>query len=215
MNEEHISKAIRDQFKFKLANLSGKTLRVAIIPAYLQKIGIKTTDVEVVVNVTADDDGELKIERQKFVKLEGISYSSPELLVNKGYPVDVVLADETVLIREDRDGKEEVVMSASDPSVRIEDFLNYIKTNPTPLKGMTIIASDKMAFETSMKVAKLNPFGREKEEQIDLGRFFNKFQNQDDRIDVSFTGSELELSDDLLWTVNVPAGVTMDFSLYF
>lgn len=130
--------------------------------------------------------------------------------MNKGYPVDVVLADETVAF----DGKN-LVMSASDPSVRIEDFLNYIKTNPTPLKGMTIIASDKMAFETSMKVAKLNPFGKEKEEQIDLGKFFNKFQNQDDRIDVSFTGSELELSDDLLWTVNVPAGVTMDFSLYF
>jgi len=121
-----------------------------------------------------------------------------------------VLADETVLI----DGKN-FVMSASDPSVKIEDFLNYIKTNPTPLKGLSIIASDKMAFETSMKVAKLNPFSREKEEQIDLGRFFNKFQNQDDRIDVSFAGSELELSDDLLWTVNVPAGVTMDFSLYF
>ena len=132
--------------------------------------------------------------------------------MNKGYPVDVVLADETVAFN---DPTRTLTMSASDPSVKIEDFLNYIKTNPTPLKGMTIIASDKMAFETSMKVAKLNPFGREKEEQIDLGRFFNKFQNQDDRIDVSFTGSELELSDDLLWTVNVPAGVTMDFSLYF
>lgn len=206
MNEEHISKAIRNQFKFKLANNTEKTVRVALIPAYLQKMNAITEDKDVVINV--GEDG--KVMKEKIAIVKGITYSSPELLVNKGYPVDVVLADETVVF-----DKGTLAMSASDPSVRIEDFLNYIKTNPTPLKGMTIIASDKMAFETSMKVAKLNPFGREKEEQIDLGRFFNKFQNQDDRIDVSFTGSELELSDDLLWTVNVPAGVTMDFSLYF
>lgn len=206
MNEEHISKAIRNQFKFKLANSTDKTVRVALIPAYLQKMNIITEEKEVVIG--EDGDGDLKTEKIAIVK--GVTYSSPELLVNKGYPVDVVLADETVVF-----DNRNFAMSASDPSVKIEDFLDYIKTNPTPLKGMTIIASDKMAFETSMKVAKLNPFGREKEEQIDLGRFFNKFQNQDDRIDVSFTGSELELSDDLLWTVNVPAGVTMDFSLYF
>lgn len=206
MNEEHISKAIRNQFKFKLENKSGKTVRVALIPAYLQKINAITEEKEVVVAVGSDRE----VETEKITIVKSITYSSPELLVNKGYPVDVVLADETVVFDD-----KNFVMSASDPSVRIEDFLNYIKTNPTPLKGMTIIASDKMAFETSMKVAKLNPFGREKEEQIDLGRFFNKFQNQDDRIDVSFTGSELEISDDLLWTVNVPAGVTMDFSLYF
>lgn len=208
MNEEHISKAIRNQFKFKLENTLERTIRVALIPAYLQKMNAITEEKEVVVEV--DGDGKAITEEIKIVK--GISYSSPELLVNKGYPVDVVLADETFVLD---DPTKTFIMSASDPSVRIEDFLNYIKTNPTPLKGMTIIASNKMAFETSMKVAKLNPFGREKEEQIDLGRFFNKFQNQDDRIDVSFTGSELELSDDLLWTVNVPAGVTMDFSLYF
>lgn len=209
MNEEHISKAIRNQFKFKLANGTGKTVRVALIPAYLQKMNAKVTELKVVVGAELNN-GELKLKFDEIVKLEAITYSSPELLVNKGYPVDVVLADETV----EFDGKT-FVMSASDPSVKIEDFLNYIKTNPTPLKGVSIIASDKMAFETSMKVAKLNPFGREKEEQIDLGRFFNKFQNQDDRIDISFTGSELEISDDLLWTVNVPAGVAMDFSLYF
>ncbi|NLB85738.1 MAG: hypothetical protein GX793_01620 [Bacteroidales bacterium] len=208
MNEEHISKAIRNQFKFKLENESGKTVRVALIPAYLQKMNVITEDKDVVISKEAN--GDLKTEKIAIVK--GITYSSPELLVNKGYPVDVVLADETVAFD---DPTKTLIMSASDPSVKIEDFLNYIKTNPTPLKGITIIASNKMAFETSMKVAKLNPFGREKEEQIDLGRFFNKFQNQDDRIDVSFTGSELELSDDLLWTVNVPAGVTMDFSLYF
>lgn len=208
MNEEHISKAIRNQFKFKLENGTGKTVRVALIPAYLQKMNVITEEKEVVIG--EDGNGDLKKENIKIIK--SVTYSSPALLVNKGYPVDVVLADETVAFD---DPDKTLVMSASDPSVKIEDFLNYIKTNPTPLKGMTIIASDKMAFETSMKVAKLNPFGREKEEQIDLGRFFNKFQNQDDRIDVSFTGSELELSDDLLWTVNVPAGVTMDFSLYF
>ena len=206
MNEEHISKAIRNQFKFKIVNDAGETVRVALIPAYLQKMNAVTEEKEVVVG--KDEDGNLITEKIAIPK--SLSYSSPELLVNKGYPVDVVLCDETFVTDEGT-----LVMSASDPSVRIEDFLNYIKTNPTPLKGMTIIASDKMAFETSMKVAKLNPFGREKEEQIDLGRFFNKFQNQDDRIDISFTGSELELSDDLLWTVNVPAGVTMDFSLYF
>jgi hypothetical protein len=206
MNEEHISKAIRNQFKFKLVNNTNKTVRVALIPAYLQKMNVITKNVEVVISV--DDDGKVITDEIKVIS--GVTYASPELLVNKGYPVDVVLADETFAYNEGT-----LTMSASDPSVRIEDFLNFIKTNPTPLKGMTIIASDKMAFETSMKVAKLNPFGREKEEQIDLGRFFNKFQNQDDRIDVSFTGSELELSDDLLWTVNVPNGVTMDFSLYF
>ena len=209
MNEEHISKAIRNQFKFKIVNDAGETVRVALIPAYLQKMNVTTEEKEVVVDV--DVDGKV-VKKEEVKIIKSITYSSPELLVNKGYPVDVVLADETVAFD---DPDKTLTMSASDPSVKIEDFLNYIKTNPTPLKGMTIIASDKMAFETSMKVAKLNPFGREKEEQIDLGRFFNKFQNQDDRIDISFTGSELELSDDLLWTVNVPAGVTMDFSLYF
>ncbi|MCK9256355.1 MAG: hypothetical protein M0P36_11290, partial [Bacteroidales bacterium] len=140
MNEEHISKAIRNQFKFKIENKTDKVRRVAIIPAYLQKMNAITETKEVVVAI--DSDG--KAETEEIAIVKGISYSSPELLVNKGYPVDVVLADETFAF----DGKD-FVMSASDPSVRIEDFLNYSKTNPTPLNGRTIIASDKMAFETS------------------------------------------------------------------
>lgn len=207
MNEEHISKAIRNQFKFKIENETSKVRRVAIIPAYLQKLNAKTSKLEVVTG--KDETGEFIT--KEIITLEGVTLSSPELLVNKGYPVDVVLADE----RFDLENNEALIMSASNPSIKIEDFLNFIKTNPTPLKNATIIASNKMAFETSMRVAKLNPFGREKEEEIDLGRFFNKFQNQDDRIDMSFSGSELELSDDLLWTIDVPAGVTMNISLYF
>src|SRR5690554_5254089 len=112
MNEEHISKAIRNQFKFKIENKTDKVRRVAIIPAYLQKLNALTSKLEVVTG--KDATGEFRT--KEIITLEGITYASPELLVNKGYPVDVVLADETFAFD---DPDKSFTMSASDPSLKI------------------------------------------------------------------------------------------------
>lgn len=75
MNEEHISKAIRNQFKFKIENETDKVRRVAIIPAYLQKMNAITEKKDLVVAV--DDDGEAITE--KIAILKGVTYAKSRI----------------------------------------------------------------------------------------------------------------------------------------
>ncbi|MDD3687689.1 MAG: hypothetical protein PHE56_13105, partial [Bacteroidales bacterium] len=126
-----------------------------------------------------------------------------------GYTVDTILDDATVKID---DG--DFIMSAANPSKKIGDFLDYIKTNPIMVKEMTIVSSDKAAFSTDMEVATLNPFKRNPEELIDINKFFSKYQQVEDRIDIQFD-QPLEISDVLLWTMNVPDGAKMQITLRF
>ncbi|MBN2776242.1 MAG: hypothetical protein JXR36_01285 [Bacteroidales bacterium] len=127
-----------------------------------------------------------------------------------GYAVDVILQDQTVQI----DNKD-FVMEAANPSKKIYDFLTYIKTNPCLLKEVTIISTDKSAFSTDMEVAILDPFKRNPEQLIDMNQFYSKYQIAEDRIDLRFDKGELELSDVLLWTMNVPDNAEMSIILRF
>lgn len=133
-----------------------------------------------------------------------------DALVAAGYPVDVILQDQTIQI----DNKD-FVMEAANPSKKIYDFLTYIKTNPCLLKEVTIISTDKSAFSTDMEVAILDPFKRNPEQLIDMNQFYSKYQIAEDRIDLRFDKGELELSDVLLWTMNVPADAEMSIILRF
>ena len=136
--------------------------------------------------------------------------ASVDGLVAAGYPVDVVLQDGVIEI----DGND-FAMEAANPSKKIYDFLTYIKTNPCLLKEVTIISSDKSAFSTDMEVAILDPFKRNPEQLIDMNQFYSKYQIAEDRIDLRFDKGELELSDVLLWTMNVPDNAEMSIILRF
>lgn len=188
--ENNVQKAIWNKFQFQIKSSSGKARKVAIIPSYLPTLGF-----------------EVDPAKQSIVSHH---YHDVTALRAAGYMVDTVLDDANVKFE---DGY--IEMSTGNPTKTIRDFLHYIKTNPTLLKEMSIVSDTQDSFDTDMEVCELNPFTRNKEELIDISKFFDKYQQQSDRIDASFGNNELEVSDVLLWTVNVPAGSTMKITLRF
>jgi len=209
--QENVTKAIVDQFAFNVANNTNSVKKLAIIPAYLQAMKFESIKETVVKSVNFTDS---TVETVEISQIKNFRMSDPYMLNKAGYSADVVLTDETAIFKEGADNKT-FAMSSADASKTIYDFLTYIKTNPTPLKEMHIFSNNKMAFNTMVEVVKVTPFSKGKSERIDLNRFFSRFQNQDDRICVDFKGNELELSDDLLMTIDVHANTSMQIAFTF
>lgn len=230
---EKVSGAIMNKFQFSIENTSDAVKKLAIIPAYHSTIGVDivkkaikniseftTTTAKAVVGV--DFTGETTTDADFLQDL--VPASTTENLVESiemhrhntaalfaaGYPVDVILDDATVEFEDEST----FVMASGNPAKRICDFLDFIKTNPQMLKEMTIISDDISVFSTDMEVAKLNPFTRSREALIDMNKFVDKYQNLEDRINITFD-EPLEISDVLLWTMSVPAGAKMDIILRF
>lgn len=217
---ENVSKAIMNKFGFTVTNNTTSSKRLAIIPSYLNRLGITLTgsvsDAEFVSDVDfAGESVTKKSALTSVINATAVLHHHDTTALNAaGYPVDVILDDATVdFIEEDKSTKT-FAMAALNSTKKIIDFLEYIKTNPINVKNLTIISSDKTAFSADQEVAKLNPFTREKEVLIDNNMFYNKFQVAEDRIEVQFD-NELELSDVLLWVMTVPAGAKMDIILRF
>lgn len=219
MNTEKISGAIQDKFQFNIVNGTTTAKRVALVGAYFPRL----TPIEDTINALAtsvDVVTEVDFTSEKVTKVTGwilkkntasaLNQIAIAPMVAAGYPVDVMLND--AAIPDWKGGL--VTMSAQNSTKKIADMLEYIRTNPVVLKEMTIVSSDKNAFQADMEVVKVNPFKRNPEEVIDLNKFFSKYQFVADRIDVVLD-QPLELSDDLLWIVTVPAGASMNFTWRF
>lgn len=229
MSNEKVSGAIMDKFQFRVQN-NGPAVKLAIIPSYhqvqrfsrnifLEMFGL----FELVENggfttgkdVEGGKGGEGGEAPPDIFVLGDILLNRMEksALVNAGYPVDVVLADRILSPVKDY-STIDIVMSATNPTKKIGDFLDYIKTNPCMLKELIITSSDISSFATDMEIAKLNPFSRTPEQLIDLNKFVSKYQNLKDRVNILFD-QPLEISDLLLWTCNIPTGADMTFTLRF
>lgn len=129
--------------------------------------------------------------------------------------VTTVLDDATVSFS---DGTTEgnIVMSPASPSKTIRAWRKYMEFNPMILSSMTLHADDINTYGGDLLIQKTNPFNRPTEIPVELDKFFSTSQFQDGKIDIDFTGDELEVSDDVLIKLIVPAackvGVTMRFA---
>lgn len=234
MNTEKVSGAIQNKFQFNLENQTGEVRKIALIPGYMSTVGFDVvSEVAKAISEIAFDDQQEVVTSVDFTAetsqkektigrviskgekafISGVTVSqhrhNTAALKAAGYNVDTILDDATVVFKGG-----DFIMSAANPSKKIGDFLDYIKTNPIMVKEMTIVSSDKAAFSTDMEVAILDPFKRNPEELIDINKFFSKYQQVEDRIDIQFD-QPLEISDVLLWTMNVPDGAKMQITLRF
>lgn len=183
-------------FGFSIKNPSTTdAITVALIPGHYD-----TTDYKI---KTASVGGEV-------IK----SYSNPASLAAAGYPCDAVIDDGIRALPVGK-GTGNIEMSAADPKNTIRSFIEYIKTNPMPLKGIRIMASDQEAFDGSITVASSSPFDRGAEKTIQLNDFVSAFQYQVDRISIDLSSDQLELSDITMLFAVIPAASTMKFFLKF
>lgn len=143
------------------------------------------------------------------------TYDNIAALRAAGHMVGAVLADgEAKYVAADGTSVA-MTCESNDPMRTIKYFLDYIKFNPQRLKHMDIISSNINQWTGSMSISFCNPFYDNKVQRVNLNTFFSRFQYQNDRIGIDFTGNALEFSDLLLLIFSIPAGTTAQFVLTF
>lgn len=136
----------------------------------------------------------------------------PSELQRAGYPVVAVADDGTFPF-----GNKAIQFSTPNSNQSIRSFHNYMRMNPRPLKGLTIIANRGAAdaWQTDLTVTASSPFNVPQQKTIHLSDFFSAYQYQDDRISIDFTENELEISDITMLFANIPAGCSLSFIMKF
>lgn len=187
-NVQTAQKAIGDKFGFKIVNGAATAKKIGIIPApYIPRDGY-TIDLTAPATVTKHMHDLVAI-------------------LAAGIVVDAVLDDGIIATS--------VVVTAAKSTANIQNFLEFIKTNPLPLKEILIVSTDASAFNGEIELRKVSPFQLGAPQTIELNQFYDPYQQADDRITVKFGDNELELSDDLFMGLIVPAGATMDITFRF
>ena len=185
----NIATALGPKFQFEIENTVGTAHRVALFPANFAT--------ERVV-----DDGTNQI----------IRYDNPEELKKAGYAVHCTLDDGKYI---PTGGGDEIIMTALNPSRTIRHFLNYIKKNAHALVKMTIISDDQNSFDTDFEIMNVNPFSRAGSIDVSLSTLLSRFQQLNDRIEATFAGNELVVSDSLLWIATLQPHAKMRFVFEF
>lgn len=191
---QNVGVAVENKFRANITNQNTSSATIALFPGHYPVLGLTTTTASGAITS---------------VKLH---YHDTDELKAAGIAVSTVLDDATVPGPNDQP----IAMSAADPIYTIRAFREYIKLNPMILTSMTIHANNKDAYGGSLRLQKTNPFNRPSEIPVELDKFFEVSQFQDGKINISFSGSEIEISDDLLMLFVVPGssavGVTFRFS---
>ena len=138
-------------------------------------------------------------------------YGSVKELNKNGFAMAATAFDGTTAIT----GGGSIVFASGNPTASIDAFLRYIRTNARKLKSLLITTDNRDAFNSSIELTKANPMGNGKVVPIDLNQFFSPKQYQDDRITIDFGQEPLEICDDLVMAVNIPAKAKMGFNFRF
>jgi hypothetical protein len=191
---QNIGIAVQNNYRANINNLNTQAITVALLPGHYPTIGIDKTPAS---GALTD------------VKLH---YHDTVELAKAGVSVTTILDDATVMGPSDQN----IVMGAADPAFSIRSFREYVKLNPLMITSMTIHSSNPDAYGGKLRLQKTNPFNRPSEIPVELDKFFNVDQYQDGKINIDFTGSEVEIADDVLMLLVIPAqcnvGVTFRFA---
>jgi hypothetical protein len=194
---QNVGIAIQNKYRANIKNNAAQAVIIALFAGHYPVIGLDKT-----VNAAG--------------ALTDVSlhYHDTGELTKGGTFVNAILDDATV----PAPGDTTIVMSAADPTFTIRAFREYIRLNPMYLTSMTIHADNVDAYGGNLKLQKTNPFNRPSEIPVELDKFFEVSQFQDGKINIDFTGSEVEFSDDVLVLFVVPAnsnvGVTFRLATY-
>jgi len=182
-----------EKFSIRVKNNCITTQKVAILPAYFDTVNYDTSRGPVG------------------------SLGSVEELNKNGFTVAATAFDGSKTITGGGGGTTDATIDfqSGNPSASINSFFKYIRTNPRQLKSMLIVSNNQDAFSSSLELTKANPMGNGKLVPIDINQFFSPDQYQPDRVIIDFSDYPLEICDDLMMAVNIPAGSTLEFSFRF
>jgi hypothetical protein len=142
-----------------------------------------------------------------------LHYHNKQAFVDAGIYVDAIVDDANWVFDGDAGN---IIVSATEPTKRIRDFLEYIKSFTRRVTRMTIHSPNIDAYNRSLKFQQLNPFNDAQRIPLDLNQYFDVEQYHDCKINLDFSdvlGGGWELTPDLLLLMTVPAkaNVTIDF----
>lgn len=198
-----IQNATQNKFKANIKNsATNKSATIALLPGHYDTIGVVTT-------LSQADATPFAVSNI----VSTVHYHNLTELTCAGVVAHTVLDD--VEATEVAYGNGYIIMTAADSAYTINSFRRYIERNPMILKSMTLHSSTTTAYEGNLKIQKTNPFNRPTEIAVELDKFFLTDQFQDGKIDIPMEADNLELSDDVLMLLIVPAGVTVGVTFRF
>lgn len=106
--------------------------------------------------------------------------------------VTAVLTDGTL------SGTGTALLTATANRGKIEDFLNFVKFNPTRITEITVAANGVNAYEKDFIIKKVTPFRTFGEDRIHMTNYFSPDQYQSGKIIIPTTNMNLQLDDQTL-----------------
>ena len=193
----------------KLANILSRSVQNGTYEKFTVKVKNTSTAVQKVALLSAFYDL-MDVDAAKSTPASSITQSSVQELNDNGFQVTAAAFDGTKTVTGGT-----IVFASGNPTATIKSFRDYIRTNPRQLKSLLITTSDQNAFSSSLELTKASPMGHGKMVAIDINQFFSPDQYQPDRVIIDFSDYPLEISDDLVMAVNIPAAATMEFNFRF
>jgi len=127
-------------------------------------------------------------------------FGSAAALNAAGHSCDLVVGDGQIIVH----ATDYFSVNAQGNST-IAELLSFVKVNPTRVPRIILSANDVAIYEGTLGVKNANPFRNEGEEIINMTDHFDRFQNQDKKIEIPTEESKLQLDDQTLLFIDVPA----------
>ncbi len=128
-------------------------------------------------------------------------FASVAALVAAGHICDLIMGDGRIAGADDAHG---FIVTAQGTST-VAELLSFIKFNPTRVSKVVVSANDVAIYEGTFSIKNANPFRSEGEDIINMSDYFDRFQNQDKKIEIPTDETKLQLDDQTLLFLDVPA----------
>jgi len=186
-----LTSAIANKFGVTMTSAATTPKLVAVLPSYYKTLGI---------TVGASDVPQV------------LHYHNKQALIDAGIIVDAVIDDDTWALD---GGAGNFTAYSTDPSKKIRDFLEYIKFYTRSLDKILIHSANIATYRNSIRLQQPNPYYDSQRMPIDLNQYFRVDQYQDDKIELDFTGIDLQVTPDLLLLLPIPANSTVSIDFFF
>jgi len=179
--DEHLNTR---EFSLSITNNTATSKKILIFPAYFSTQGITTATVEI---------GGIE-----YTVVTGFHNHNIANIVARGLAVDAMVGDGTVATD---------ITCASLSKGNIEDFINFIKLNPTRIPEIVLASNNTAQYNKKMVVKRVHPGKDWGEDYIDLKRYLSVGQYRDEKIIVNTAEYNLQLDDQTLLYLEVEGKV--------
>jgi len=203
------------EFGLRIINASATMKTVVLCPAYFSTFGNVTENIVYPVLVTEDVVVTVAGQSRTITVITTNTPTTKNVIVGfmlhdvtqinnrHGVTVDAVIDDGVVLI----DGGKNVTVSSLSKGL-IQDFLSFVKKNPTRVTEITVASNNVSQYGRKVTVKRVNPAGDWGEEYIQLTKYFETSQFRTEKIIVDTNAYNLQFDDQTLILFEVEAAIS-------